>query len=179
MRLLIGIGLGALATVIVAAAVWLIVVYTGAYNVAASDAHADIVRWTFDTTMHRSVRQRAEDVAPPEDVGQEALEAGASTYASTCAHCHGAPGKERSSWATNMRPMPPELVEAAAHWEPRELFWIVKHGIKMSGMPAFGPEHDDEAIWGIVGFVAQLPSMTPEEYDAATAGASGHGGHGG
>lgn len=179
MRLVIGIGLGALATVIIAAAVWLIVVYTGIYNVAASDAHADIMRWTLDTTMHRSVRQRAEDVVPPEDAGPEALEAGASTYATICVHCHGAPGKERSNWATNMRPMPPEMTEAAAHWEPRELFWIVKHGIKMSGMPAFGPEHDDQAIWGIVGFVAQLPAMTPEDYEAATAKASGQGGHGG
>lgn len=76
-----------------------------------------------------------------------------------------------------MRPMPPHLTEAAAHWEPKEVFWVVKHGIKMWGMPAFGPAHDDEALWGLVAFVKQLPGMTPEAYEAATGG-GGHGSSG-
>ena len=170
----IGIALGVVATVLLALAVWLIVVYTGVYNVAATDPHADVVRWTFDTTMHRSVRGRAEDIQEPEEVSAQSIAAGAKTYASTCAHCHGAPGAEREHWATNIRPQPPELAHAAAKWKAREVFWIAKHGIKMTGMPAFGPEHSDEALWGIAAFVKQLPGMTPEAYQAATAGA-GHG----
>ena len=169
-----GMVIGILGTILVAVAVWLVVVYTGAYNVAATDRHADIVRWTFETTMHHSVSSRAEEVAAPEVVSAELVAAGAETYASTCAHCHGAPGSDRAHWASNMRPMPPELVEAAAEWQPEEIFWIVKHGIKMSGMPAFQPEHSDEEIWGIAAFVNQLPGMTPEDYRAATGG----GGHG-
>ncbi len=170
----IGFTLGAVATVLLALAVWLTVVYTGAYNVAATDKHVDLVRWALDTTMHRSVTRRAGEIQEPERVSKAVIAAGAETYATTCAHCHGAPGTERESWAANMRPEPPELVKAAAEWDPREVFWIVKHGIKMSGMPAFGPEHDDEALWGIAAFVKQLPGMTAAEYEAAT-GAAQHG----
>lgn len=171
-----GIILGIVGTLLVAIAAWLTVVYTGAYNVAATDEHADIVRWTFETTMHESVARRAQELEAPAEFDAEQVRAGAKTYASTCAHCHGAPGSERESWATRMRPEPPELVEAAAHWSPREVFRIAKHGIKMSGMPAFAPEHSDEELWGLVAFVEQLPGMTPEEYEAL-AGDATSGGH--
>lgn len=175
MRSAIAFGLGVVATITVAIGAWLIIVYTGMYNVAATDAHADLMRWTLDTTMHRSVSRRAEEVAVPGEVTAEALASAAQTYDSTCAHCHGAPGRQREDWARNMRPMPPEMAQAAAHMQPRELFWIIRNGIKMSGMPAFGPLHDDEALWGLVGFVAGLPAMTPEEYSAATGGGTRRG----
>lgn len=173
-RLATGIALGVVATLLLGLMVWLTVVYSGAYNVAATDPHADIVRWSFDTTMHRSVRGRADNIQTPDGVAAEQVKAGAETYAKTCAHCHGAPGVERENWATNMRPEPPELTHAAANWKPRELFWIVKHGIKMSGMPSFEPEHSDEQIWGIAAFVSQLPGMTADEYRSRTAGANAH-----
>ena len=169
----LGVALGVVATVLVGLAVWLTVVYTGAYNVAATDPHADFVRWTLDTTLQRSVSSRADEVPVPDGVSAELVRAGAETYGTTCSQCHGAPGVERASWATNMRPEPPELAHAATRWELREVFWIAKNGIKMSGMPAFGPEHTDEALWGVAAFVKQLPGMTAEEYQAATGGSRG------
>lgn len=172
-RLAVGIAVGVVLVFAVQIVVGLIIVYTGSYNVAALDRHADLVRWALDTTMHRSVSGRAESIGEPEAVTAEQITAAAATYASTCAHCHGAPGSERKRWAANMRPVPPYLFEKAAEWEPREIFWIVKNGIKMTGMPAFGPEHDDAAIWGIAAFVKQLPAMTPEDYAAATRAADG------
>lgn len=173
-RLAIGLVAGAVSAVALLIVAALIVVYTGSYNVAALDRHADVVRWAFDTTMHRSVRDRAAEVAAPETVTAEQVSAGAHTYAATCVHCHAAPGVERAHWADGMRPVPPHLVEAAPEWEPREIFWIVKNGIKMSGMPAFGAEHDDAAIWGVAAFVTRLPGMTPEDYAAAVGSAAGH-----
>ena len=162
---------------LVAIAIWMTVVYTGAYNVAASDRHADIVRWTFDTTMRRSVSGRAEDLDVPEPFPADLVAAGAQRYAAMCQHCHAGPGVERAGWAGGMLPTPPHLTEAAAHWEAREVFWIVQNGIKMTGMPAFGQDHADEAILEIVAFVKQLPGMTPEQYQALTeAGGHGHGG---
>lgn len=102
----------------------------------------------------------------PEGRSPQRIEAGASSYKSTCQHCHAGPGIERSPWASGMRPRPPHLTEAAAEWEPEEVFWIVKHGVKMSGMPAFGPTHDDQMLWNIVAFVKELPAMTPARYAA-------------
>lgn len=163
-----GIVIGAIAVISIALVVWLAVVYTGAYNVAATDAHADVVRWSLDTTMERSVANRSEDVALPESLSDAIIAKGGKHYAESCAHCHGAPGAERAPWAEGMRPLPPELAKAAAHWKPAEIYWIVENGIKMSGMPAFGPHHTPEDIAAITGFVSKLPGLTPEGYASLT-----------
>lgn len=170
---------GALGLLILLVLAGLAVVYTGAYNVAASEQHLSITRWAFDTTMHSSVRQRAGDVRRAEALAPSMVAAGAGEYKAMCQRCHGGPGVERDKWADGMRPRPPHLAEAAAKWEAHEVFWIAKHGIKMTGMPAFGISHDDAAIWNIVAFVKALPAMTPERYaalgDGAANGGSGSG----
>ncbi|MBL0419979.1 cytochrome c [Ramlibacter sp. AW1] len=177
-KLGLGAAIGAVGVLALLGLAGLAVVYTGAYNVAATEEHLSLTRWAFDTTMHRSVRSRADAITrAAEDATPAMLESGASLYKSTCQHCHGGPGVEREEWAGGMRPRPPHLAEAAAEWEPNELFWIAKHGIRMTGMPAFGPSHDDETLWKVVAFVAQLPAMTPERY-ASLGGGAGHG-HGG
>jgi len=45
-----------------------------------------------------------------------------------------------------------------------EIYWIVKHGIKLTGMPAFGPTHDENELWGLVAIVKEIPRMSPEQY---------------
>lgn len=119
----------------------------------------------FDTTFHRSVKARAADTEPPPNL-TAMIERGASEYKEMCQHCHGGAGVDRDEWAQGMRPLPPYLNEEAPEWEAKEVFWLVKHGAKMTGMPAFGPTHDDETLWGIVAMVKELPAMTPERYAA-------------
>ena len=165
---------GALGVAVLLGIIGLIVVYSGAYNVAATEDHASFVRWAFDTTFQNSVARRAPEPEQPLAITQEALAAGASAYKSTCQHCHAGPGAERASWASGMRPRPPHLAEAAVRWKLSEVFWIAKHGVKMTGMPAFGPTHDDRTLWSIAAFVKQLPAMTPQEY-AALGEEAGHG----
>jgi mono/diheme cytochrome c family protein len=109
------------------------------------------------------------------------IEAAANAYKSMCQHCHAGPGAEREQWASGMRPRPPQLTEAATRWETHQIYWIVKHGVKMTGMPAFGPSHDDATLWGIAAFVRDFPAMTPERYmamgeDRQQAGSGHHGG---
>jgi mono/diheme cytochrome c family protein len=135
-------------------------------NVAASDRHADWVAWAFDTTMHNSVRRRAEDIPVPAGVTEEQLRNGFRSYDAMCVQCHGAPGVKATEWAMGMRPNPPPLSEVVAHWNPAEVFWILRNGIKMTGMPALGPTHEDEELWSIVAFVERLPNVTAEEYAA-------------
>jgi mono/diheme cytochrome c family protein len=170
-----GIASGVVAMLLVGIAVWLTVAYSGAYNVAATDMHADAIRWTFETTMHRSVANRASGVELPERFSEDLIAAGAGHYAETCAHCHGAPGQEPADWSRGMRPEPPHLVEAAAEWTAAEIHWIVENGIKMTGMPAFGPHHQAEEIVAITAFVSQLPGLSPEDYAALTGGVDGRG----
>lgn len=163
-KLGLGIAIGSLGVLVLLGITGLVVVYTGAYNVAATEQHMSVTRWAFDTTLHRSVKQRAADVKPVETVTPAMLAAGASDYKAMCQHCHAGPGVDREKWADGMRPRPPHLAKAAAKWEPGEVYWIIRHGIKMSGMPAFGPTHDDKTLWGIAAFVTELPAMTPERY---------------
>lgn len=162
----LGLAAGAAGLLLLSAAVGLTVVYTGAYNVAATEEHAALTRWAFDTTFRNSVEHRATDLVPPDGPLPELIAQGARSYKEMCQHCHAGPGVEREEWASGMRPRPPHLTEAAAEWELPEVFWLVRHGVKMSGMPAFGPTHDDRTIWSIATFVKELPAMTPERYAA-------------
>lgn len=164
----IGAAAGALALIAVAFAVGLLVAYGGLYNVAATEQHTAFGRWALDTTFHSSVRRQAASLEPPAELTPAQIRAGASAYKSMCEHCHAGPGARRADWASGMRPRPPHLAEAAAEWELPEVFWIAKHGVRMTGMPAFGPTHTDAELWGVAGFVKSLPGM-----DAATYAASG------
>lgn len=173
-----GAAAGAAAAVVLAALTGLAVVAVGGYPVAATEQHAPVSRWALDTNFHNAVEAGARDLQPPARITPAMLETGASHYKAMCQHCHGGPGAEREEWAQGMRPRPPHLSEAAAEWEAREVFWLAKHGVRMTGMPAFGPTHSDEELWAIAAFVKELPGMTAERYAAAGARAEqGHGSH--
>lgn len=147
----------------------LVVVYSGAYNVAATEGHMPFVRWALDTTTRNSVRSHAEGLEPP-NLTPSDLSLGAQEFAEYCSHCHAAPGAEPAEWASGMLPPPPHLSHAAQKWSTAEIYWIVKHGIKMSGMPPFGPGHEERKIWSIAAFVKRLPATSAQEYRAMTAG---------
>jgi mono/diheme cytochrome c family protein len=155
---------GVIGILALVAGIALFVVYTGAFNVAATEDHTSLTRWAFDTAFRNSVERRASGSTAPGDITPAMVEAGASAYKSMCQHCHAGPGVEREKWASGMRPRPPHLTEAAARWEIHQIFWIAKHGVKMTGMPAFGPSHEDQTLWGIAAFVSELPAMSPERY---------------
>lgn len=141
----------------------LILVYTGAYNVSAAVGHTAIGRWALETMMRNSVQARA-DAEAPDRFTPAMIRAGAGEYKAMCQHCHGGPGERRAEWANGMVPRPPDLAHAAIEWEPAEVHWIVKNGIKMTAMPAFGSTHDDRTIWNIAAFVKQMPAITPGQY---------------
>ncbi len=160
--------LGFVVAVVAVAGLILWIAYSGNYNVAATEEHSRLERWLLTTTMYNSVKAHAPSAtATPSPM--PAPEAGLPAYREMCVHCHGAPGVEAAEWAQVMRPAPPDLSEAARGWDTRELHWILQHGIKMSGMPAFGPTHSDDELWELAAFVASLPETTPREYERMTA----------
>jgi mono/diheme cytochrome c family protein len=140
----------------------LLFIYSGIYNVAASQPHNPFVRWFFTTLKERSVTSHAssgERVEPAQD-----LAAGHRGFAAMCVMCHGSPTQSRWEPARYLNPVPPALSHEAGEWSLAELTWIVEHGIKMTGMPAFGPTHGREEIVQIATFVDTLPSFTSEGY---------------
>lgn len=166
------VGAAILATLLVVFLLLLVLMYTGVYNVSATSGHTAVGRWALKTVMRNSVAARA-DAQAPREFSQAMVAAGAGEYKSMCQHCHGGPGVSRAAWAQGIVPSPPPLSRAAAEWRAEEIYWIVKHGIKMSAMPAFGSTHDNQTIWNITAFVEQLPDMAPQTYAAFPAG---HGG---
>ncbi|HEX6741616.1 MAG TPA: cytochrome c, partial [Sphingomicrobium sp.] len=110
-------------------------------------------------------------IRAPADLGaRKRIAAGAGLYDDMCAACHLGPGVERSELSQGLYPQAPEL-NRRSDLGPAEQFWIIKHGVKLSAMPAWGKTHDDELIWDMVAFVRQLPNMSPEQYKAAIANA--------
>jgi mono/diheme cytochrome c family protein len=95
--------------------------------------------------------------------------AGFDGFRNMCVQCHGAPGVGPGVNGQGLYPGPPELAKVAPELTDGELFWITKHGIKFTGMPAFGPTHSDEDLWAIVSFIRQLQDWGPEEYERRVA----------
>jgi len=140
------------------------ILYAGFYDVAATTPHWPITNWLLETARTRSIKTQAADIQTPAGLGDPAkVVIGVEHYAAHCAVCHGAPGVPKGDIAHGLYPPPPDLAKAALLYTPAELFWIVKHGIKMTGMPSWA-DHSDEEIWATVGFLEKLPGMSEQDY---------------
>jgi mono/diheme cytochrome c family protein len=141
-------------------------IYAGTYNFAADIPHTGPVYWLLETARERSIAVRAADVVVPDDLGDpKRIAAGAGQYAEMCSFCHLAPGMKRTEISRGLYPRAPEL-RRGSDLTPAEEFWVVKHGVKMTGMPAWGVTHSDEILWDVVAFLRKLPELTPDEYQA-------------
>ena len=140
-------------------------IYAGGVEVAATEPESALVqRGVAFATVH-SIRVRAAEI-PVGQVMDIPPEAGAANYQRYCVQCHGAPGVEPSAVGVGMRPSPANLSRAAIRWSSGELFWIIKNGLRRTGMPAWKETLSDEAIWSLVALVGRLPYMAPKEYAA-------------
>lgn len=155
--------LGVVVSISVLPIAGVVFIYSGIYDIAATEPHTPPMRWLLWTTMERSVRAHAEGIQVP-SLDVSLVKKGSSHYDRNCVFCHGAPGIRPGEMGEGIRPEAPDLTKHADHWSPQELFWIIKHGIKMTAMPAWGPTHSDQDIWAMVAFLRQLPQMSPEQY---------------
>jgi cytochrome c553 len=137
---------------------------SGVYSVAASKGHYPWTRWFLEFGMRRSVAFHAIGIETPDLSDRALFERGIGHFQGGCALCHGAPGFPASTVAQQMLPSPPDLSKAVPTWEPKELFWIVKHGLKYTGMPGWPAATRDDEVWALVAFLVQLPSMSAEQY---------------
>jgi mono/diheme cytochrome c family protein len=139
-------------------------IHGGLYNVAADIPHTQPVFWLMTTVRERSIAVRAAGAVVPSDLADpKRIAAGAGEYAEMCSGCHLAPGMKRTEISQGLYPRAPELRRGSG-LTPAEEFWVVKHGLKMSGMPAWGVTHNDELLWSVVAFLRKLPELTPEQY---------------
>jgi mono/diheme cytochrome c family protein len=159
-------------TLLVAAAILLaaaaVFIALGLYNVAATEQHTRPVYALIEAAMRQAIRFHARDiVAPPLDDGAR-VRSGRSLYARNCVRCHGAPGIAPESFALGMTPSPANLAYAAREWPAPQLFWTLKRGLKMTGMPAWEFRLSDGQIWDIVAYLQAMPGESPQAYRDVT-----------
>ncbi len=152
-------------------------IYSGVYDVSASTQHSAVSNWAMATTMRFSVARRAKGLDVP-DLSDKALQlAGVNDFEAMCVGCHGAPGKQPGSTGQGLNPAAPDLQQIASERTPAELFWVTKHGIRMTGMPAWGATHDDDALWPVVALMTALPDLDATTYQNLLGRAEGQGHH--
>ena len=155
-------------------------IYSGIYPIGADVPHNKLTYWVLETLREQSISRAVKGIVPPNNLSDpDRLLAGGADYNDMCASCHLKPGKVQSDFSMGLYPKPPNLSKKNdEHGHSHELseaetasrqFWIIKHGIKASGMPAWGPGHDDERIWSMVAFLQRLPDLSTEQYQIITA----------
>ncbi|WP_371763425.1 cytochrome c [Massilia sp.] len=139
-----------------------IYIYAGWYNIGADQPHWRLTASVIETLRERSIERHAAEIKVPDLTDQQLILKGAGQYAAMCTQCHLAPGNSSSEIRPGLYPRPPELSKVRI--DPRVAFWVTKHGIKMTAMPAWGSGHDDATIWSIVAFLNKLPDLSPQAY---------------
>lgn len=162
MRILSLIGLVAIVVSVAA----LVFFFGGFFNVAATNAEPAPVSWALIKVRMASVNHYATDRPPAGYDAADKVQAGAKAYMTRgCSNCHGGPGVDWQKFSEGLRPDPPDLSKIVPEREPRHLFWVVKNGINMTGMPSFGATGvPDPEIWSIVAFLKKLPDVKEEDF---------------
>jgi mono/diheme cytochrome c family protein len=145
--------------------------FGGFYSVAAVPEDPAIVGWALAHVRQASISRHATGVPPKSLDEAAAVQAGARAFAAHgCANCHGAPGVKWAKFSEGLNPGPPDLKDVVGGIEPREIFWVVRNGVGMTGMPSFGANDvPDEEVWSIAAFLKKLPIVSDQDYKTWTA----------
>ncbi len=142
-------------------------IFSGIYNVAAGKPDAPAIVWVLKTVRRNSIRPRADKVAIPAYVKDVPAYTGFSRFHETCEPCHGAPGVQQAGFAKGMYPHPPDLMKSVKDLSVRHIFWVIRNGIKTTGMPSFEKTLTDKELWSLAVSVKHLPVTSPREYEEA------------
>jgi cytochrome c553 len=140
------------------------IVLSGVISIKASSGHLPVTAWMLDLAKVRSVTMRARSIDAPALDDPALVRLGARHFDTSCRPCHGAPGSAPPLIPSRMTPHPPDLAAQVARWQPRELFYLVAHGVKFTGMPAWPAESRTDEVWAVVAFLRQLPSLDRAGY---------------
>lgn len=137
---------------------------SGLYDISATDQHLPPTYWAMEKAMRRSVALRGAGIDAPPLGAPGQLDRGLTLFRRHCVQCHGAPGVAPEPFALGLTPLPAPLAQTGREWASSEIFWVVKYGIKMTGMPAWAFRLSDEDIWAVVALVRELPRLSPQAY---------------
>ena len=146
-------------------------VYSGVYDIGADAPHSRVVYATLEQFRDRAIVHHARGLIVPYDLNDpKRVAAGAALYSEMCTGCHLAPGIGPTELSKGLYPPAPELARGDDLTAPQQ-FWVVKHGVKLSAMPAWGKTHDDQLIWDMVAFIRHMPGMNAQQFQKIVASA--------
>jgi len=157
-----------LGVLLVAGGVGAFLVHTGRLPIAATTP-PDLVDRIAMTAKFEAVRRGGNGLQVTLPTDAASLAEGREHYVENCLPCHGAPGVKRAEFAQGMNPTPPDIDGALQTYTDAQLFWVIKNGIRATGMPAFGVNHKDDEIAAIAAFVRHTPKLSPDERKALAA----------
>lgn len=140
-------------------------VWSGAYNIGADNPHWSATNAVIERLRERSISARLDGIKAPDLEDPERIRLGAMNYSGMCTGCHLSPGVDDTEIRPGLYPIPPNLTKDDLG-DPRRTFWVIKHGIKLTAMPAWGKTHTDEQMWNMVAFLHKLPGMSPAQYES-------------
>lgn len=175
--------LGILAALGLGATTGVIVITSGVIDVGADTPHSPVVHQILNYAREQSIARSAASIKVPDTLNDpERVRRGAGNYDAMCVNCHLAPGLPDSEIRQGLYPQPPDLSlkpDAPLELSASRWFWVIKHGIKASGMPAWSKGGvDDEAIWDLVALLQKMPALSNADYEQLVAASEGHS-HGG
>lgn len=141
-----------------------LVAASGIVPLAASSGHFAITYWVLEFGKRRSIATHTLGLELPALDEPWLVLKGAGHYHDGCRPCHGAPDLPGPRIAGAMTPPPADLLERVEVYDPEELFYIVKHGIKFTGMPAWPAQERDDEVLAVVAFLRELPRLDAESY---------------
>ena len=140
-------------------------IYSGFYDVTAATPHTRLVGWALHQVYQSSMERVSADIEAPADLETAAnVQGGAQLYSENCAMCHSAPGTSLNSIGRGIYPSAPILLAIMRKNHPNQMFWVIKNGIKMTGMADFGKSLTDQQIWDIAAFLQKDRGITASDY---------------
>lgn len=122
--------------------------------------------WLARMFRHLAVPSKARDLRNPVALTPERLTRVRAHFADHCASCHGNDGRGQTTFGRNMYPPAPDMtLSPTQSMSDGEIFYTIKNGVRLTGMPAFGEDtpEDDESSWELVHFIRHLPKIAQEE----------------
>ncbi|QYO76061.1 c-type cytochrome [Devosia salina] len=141
-------------------------ILSGLYNIGATREHWSVTNFIITILRDRSVAVAAGGIEVPDLDDADLYELGEQHFLGTCTSCHGTPGDPLNPLYAHMLPQPPDLTGAFEHYDAREVFWIVNHGLKYTGMPSWPAPHRPDEVWTVVSYLERLNRIGPENVGA-------------
>jgi cytochrome c5 len=156
--------------VLIAIVLPLLVLMTGMINMGADQTPGKLERTLAGIAKDRSISAHKSSDSNPLHNDAATLASGLVLFRENCVMCHGAPGIAAAPFAKGLNPHAPSLNKGQRDDPDDETFWIVKHGMRITGMPAIDTARTNEDVWKLVTFVHHLPDLSKGEEDSLRSG---------